>query len=200
MRAILVVALALLLPLGSSASAQDALDDLEAPPAEEAPLADEAAEAAVPAEEAREVAVPAADTAATTAPNDFRIGFWEFDFVAVDHEPRGTTFRLLDFKIFKLLEVGQGPDYQSFRILEVPELFTPLAVRREGESKETRIVDVQAISLALFRQDQESAKEPDLHILMLPVVGSVYSVATDYDKPDVQQQTVLFVIRQDMKQ
>ncbi len=160
-------------------------------------------EAAAPAEETSEpteVAIPAADTAATQAPNSFRLGFWEFDFLAVDYEPRGTTFRLLDFKIFKLLEIGQGPDYQAFRILEVPDLFTPLAVRREGESKETRIVDVQALSLAMFRQDQESAKEPDLHILMLPVVGSVFSLETDYEKPDVQQQTVLFVIRQDVKQ
>jgi len=139
-----------------------------------------------------------AENAPEPLPDDFRIGFWEFDLLSVDHEPRGTTVKILDLKIFKLFEFGSGDDYQAFSAFEVPELLSPVTVRREGEAQETRILDVQALSTAVFREDRESADEADTHVMKLPVVGSVYSRESDFEEPDKQEETVLFVIRQDV--
>ena len=118
----------------------------------------ESPEAAGPDVAAGIPVIPATPAAAEADPSskDFRIGFWELDLFAVDHEARGTTYRFFDFKIFKLLEVGQGPTYQAFSFFEVPDLLNVFTSRRDGADSETRVMDIQALSLALARQTSES--------------------------------------------
>jgi hypothetical protein len=167
------------------------------------------AESAAPAEAPAAAEVPGVADASTPpaaaagptepSPKNFRIGFWEIDFFAVDQEPRGSTFRFLDFKIFRLLEVGQGTDYQAFGLFEMPELLSLFASRREGSSRELRVFDVQAIALALVRQIQTNEGESQTHILKLPVIGSVVSFEVDEEQPEIEHQTYLFLIRRDVK-
>jgi hypothetical protein len=105
-----------------------------------------------------------------------RLGLWEFDLLALDREPRGTTFRMLDFKILKVLEIGRGAKYHSFSFIEIPELLNLVTTRREGPDAEHRFADVQALSLAVMRMVEENASPPEseLHLLKIPVVGSLY--------------------------
>lgn len=103
-----------------------------------------------------------------------RIGFWELDLVALDQEPRGTTFRLLDLKVFRLLEVGRGKEYHSFRFLEVPPLFHLGVSRREGAEQELRILDVDGLATALVRFNGQSERSSNLQVLKLPLIGSAY--------------------------
>jgi hypothetical protein len=142
----------------------------------------------------------AAATPGESGSESFRIGFWEIDLFAVDHEPRGSTFRFLDFKIFRLLEIGQGSDYQAFSLFEMPELLTLFASRREGATRELRVFDLQAIALALVRQVETDAGESQSHILKLPIIGSVVSSETDEEQPEVEHQTYMFLVRRDVKQ
>lgn len=205
MRAILLVLLILSGAfLAGPVSAQE--DDTPAPT--------EALEATPPEPPAAEAAptpsdpAPAAETPSTAAApvpkppepdgNDFRIGFWEIDFLALDHEPRGTTFRFLDFKIFRFLEVGQGPDYQAFSLFEMPQLLNLFTTRREGDTRELRVLDVQAISLAMARQTQESQNASSSELLKLPVLGSVFAVETAEEQPTIERQTYLFLLRRDV--
>jgi hypothetical protein len=114
-----------------------------------------------------------------TDSDTFRIGVWELDLLALDLEPRGTTFRMLDFKIFKLLEVGTGDDYHSFSLVEIPDLFNVLTTRHEGPTSEHRLADLQALALAVVRLDKESDRESETHVLKIPVAGSLYGHETD---------------------
>ncbi|CAG1007398.1 hypothetical protein MYXO_03582 [Myxococcaceae bacterium] len=132
-------------------------------------------------------------------PRSFRIGFWAFDLFAVDREPRGTTFRLLDFKIFKLFEFGQGEDYQAVSVLEMPDLFSPFTARREANTSETHVLDFEALSFAVFRGGRESESPEQTHVLKLPVLGSVYSMENDLEQPEQQEETFFFLLRRDTK-
>lgn len=139
-------------------------------------------------------------TAATADPisKSFRIGFWEIDLFAVDHEPRGDTFRLLDFRIFRLLEIGQGPDYQAFSLFEMPGLLNLFTSRRDGAASELRLLDLQAISLAMVRQVQEGEGSYSRSFVKLPVLGSVVSFEANEDAPNVERQTTAFLFRRDV--
>jgi hypothetical protein len=128
----------------------------------------------------------------------FRLGFWEIDFLAVDEEAKGSTFRLLDFRIFKLLEVGRGPAYQSFRLLEIPELFHLFATGQEGESQELRVLDVEALGFALARQVDEGADSSSQEFFKLPVLGPMVGVERSPDQPATERQTYLFLVRRDV--
>jgi hypothetical protein len=132
-------------------------------------------------------------------PRSHRIGFWEIDLVAIDYEPRGTTFRLFDFKIFRLLEVGQGADYQAFSFAEMPGLLSPFTMRHEDASDELRVFDVQAVELALVRQTSESATESEAHYFKVPVLGSLFSVEGDETQPELEHQSYFFVLRRDVE-
>lgn len=167
----------------------------DTPPAD-APIAD-----ATDAPVAEATDAPVADAIEdpeATGPGGFRIGFWEFDLLAVDREERGTTFRFMDFKIFKLFEVGQGESYRTFSFLEMPEIFSVFTSRQEEDASEVHVLDVEALSLALVRQSQESATESETHVVKLPVLGSVASSESVEDQPDLERQTVLFLIRRDV--
>lgn len=143
-------------------------------------------------------ATPAAAVEADPSSKDFRIGFWELDLFAVDHEARGTTYRFFDFKIFKLLEVGQGPTYQAFSLFEVPDLLNVFTSRRDGAESETRVMDIQALSLALARQTSESEGSSGTHFLKLPAIGSVAAFETHEEQPTVEEQTYLFLLRRNV--
>jgi hypothetical protein len=117
-----------------------------------------------------------------TESHTFRIGFWELDFLALDLEPRGATFRILDFKILKALEIGWGDDYHSFSVVEMPDLLNVLTTRHEGPIYEHRLADLQALALAVLRLDQDSARESEMHLLKVPVIGSIYGQETDGPK------------------
>lgn len=114
-----------------------------------------------------------------TEPLTLRLGFWEIDFLALDLEPRGTTFRLLDFKILKVLEVGWGADYHSVSLVEMPDLLNGLTTRHEGPSYEHRLADVQMLALAPLRVVKTSARESEAHLLKVPVVGSLFGREID---------------------
>jgi hypothetical protein len=125
-------------------------------------------------------------------PRTYRLGIWEFDLLALDLEPRGTTFRMLDFKILKLLEIGGGEDYHSVSLVEMPVLLNVLTTRHEGPVHEHRLVDVQALALAMGRYVKESARELETHLLKIPVVGSLYGYETDGAE---KKHTVLYLVR-----
>lgn len=108
-----------------------------------------------------------------------RIGFWVIDLAALDREPRGTTFRLLDVRIFKLLEVGSGDDYYSFSLVEMPDLLNLVTTRREGLAEEHRVADLQALALAAGRYLVESERKSMLQVLKLPILGSLYERERD---------------------
>lgn len=165
-----------------------------------APSAPEASAGPEEASAPEQAAPPPSVAATDPLPdgNDFRIGFWEIDFIAVDRAPRGTTFRLLDFKIFRLLEVGQGPDYQAFSFFEMPELLSLFTSRQEGATSELRVMDVQAVSLALVRQTQESENISSSEYMKLPVLGPLFAVQTTEEQPTSERQTYLFLLRQDV--
>ncbi len=184
MKAALVVSFAAALALGGNARG-------EAEAA--APQGGDVEAAGSPAGEgaATGTVAPEVDSSA----KDFRIGFWEIDLLAVDHEPRGTTVRLFDFRIFRLLEIGQGPDYQSFSLFEMPGLLNLFTSQRDGASRELRIVDFQALSLAMVRQTQESENAYATSFLRLPVLGAVAAFEADEEMPNVEEQTYLFLLR-----
>lgn len=143
-------------------------------------------------------AAPSVAPAEGPARNDgFRIGFWEIDLLAVDREPRGSTFRLLDFRIFRLLEAGQGPDYQSFRFFEMPDLLHLFSTSQEGESRELRVLDFEAIGLAATRQMAEDEDHASREYGKLPVLGSLFSVEWSEEQPTTERQTYLFLVRRD---
>jgi hypothetical protein len=125
-------------------------------------------------------------------PRTFRLGFWEIDLLAVDREPRGTTFRMLDFRILKLLEIGSGADYHSFSLAEIPDLLNVITTRHEGATSEHRFVDLQALALAALRLVRLSEQESETHLLKIPLVGSLYGHETD---GIVEKQTILYLYR-----
>jgi len=103
----------------------------------------------------------------------YRIGVWKLDLVAVDRMPQRTVFRLLDLRIFKLLEIGSGSDdFYSYSVLEAPGVLELFTARRDGAQRELRILDVQA--LALLRDTHESSRELATHVVKLPILGSLY--------------------------
>ena len=124
----------------------------------------------------------------------FRLGIWEFDLLALDLEPRGTTFRMLDFKILKLLEIGAGADYHSFSLVEMPDLLNLITTRHEGSTSEHRLVDLQMLALSALRLDEESARESETHVLKVPVVGSLYGHEVDGSE---ESYKALYLIRWD---
>jgi hypothetical protein len=125
-------------------------------------------------------------------PRTYRLGIWEFDLLALDLEPRGTTFRMLDFKILKLLEIGGGEDYHSVSLVEMPVLLNVFTTRHEGPVSEHRLVDLQALALAVGRFVKKSARETETHLLKIPVIGSLYGRDTDGGN---DKHTVLYLIR-----
>lgn len=141
---------------------------------------------------------PAAVAASAPESGGFRIGFWEIDFLAVDKEERGTTFRFLDFRIFRLFEAGQGPDYQAFSFFEMPELLHLFTSRREGTSRELRILDFEAIGLAMARQVEEDPNNSTSEFLKLPLLGPLVGVERSPDQPTTERQTYLFLVRRDV--
>jgi hypothetical protein len=155
-----------------------------------APSDADGAEPAAPV--AAEAASPAPEAAAEPIARTFRIGFWELDLVALDYEPRGTTFRLLDLAIFRLLDVGSGPDYHSFSLVEVPVLLNVFTTRREGITRELRVVDVQALALAFVRHLRESESTVETHFLKLPILGSLFAYQEDHG---LEERTFLFLFR-----
>lgn len=132
-------------------------------------------------------------------PRSYRIGFWEIDLFALDFEPRGTTFRMFDFKIFKLLEVGQGPDYQAFSFVEMPGLLNVVSSRHEEATGELRLFDVQALELALVRQTQDTETGGQTHFFKLPALGSLVSLQTDDSEPKLEHQNYLFMVHRDVE-
>jgi hypothetical protein len=86
---------------------------------------------------------------------------------------------MLDFKILKLFEFGLGDEYHSFSLVEMPDLLNVVTSRHEGPTYEHRLADLQALALAVLRLDRESARESELHLLKVPVVGSFYGHETD---------------------
>lgn len=129
-----------------------------------------------------------------SAARTWRLGFWELDLLALDLEPRGTTFRLLDLRILKLLEVGAGDDYYSFALLETPGVIEPLTVRRDGAEEELRLVDVQA--LALLRRTKESARREETRVVKPPLLRALYGHRLD--GPD-ESREYLFLFRQEVE-
>jgi hypothetical protein len=126
----------------------------------------------------------------------YRLGFWEFDLVALDLEPRGTTFRLLDLRIFRALEIGSGPDYHSFAIGEIPPLVTVFSTRHEEDTGELKLADVQAFAVALVRHVRGSESEVESHFLKLPVLGSFFG----REREDVvERQHFLYVFRREVE-
>jgi hypothetical protein len=126
-----------------------------------------------------------------------RIGFWEVDLAAVDYEPRGTTYRIFDLKILRLLEFGQGSegsDYQSLGFLEMPGLLSLFANRRDDSSSELRVLDLQALDFAIFRQTRDEG-EGGTHFLKLPIIGSLWSVETDEEDPEIEHHTYGYLFR-----
>ncbi len=141
-------------------------------------------------------AAAAAKTAPEARSRTYRLGFWEFDLFALDLEPRGTTFRMLDIRIFKLLEVGGGKDYHSFSLVEMPQLFNVLTTRHEGPTHEFRVADVQALALALVRDTAESRTEKETHVLKVPVVGSMFGREIE---GGTEKQMYLYVFRRELE-
>jgi hypothetical protein len=133
--------------------------------------------------------VPVAEKPRTDS-RTFRIGIWEFDLLALDLEPRGTTFRMLDFRIFKALEVGGGSDYHSFSVVSIPHILDVLTTRHEGPTYEHRLADLQALALAFLRLTKESERKYDTHLLKIPVAGSLYGREVD---GATDNQTFLYV-------
>ena len=126
----------------------------------------------------------------------FRLGFWEVDLFALDFEPRGTTFRLLDLKILKVLEIGSGPDYHSFSLVEMPVLLNVITTRHEGPVQEHRFADVQALAFAPVRVLRESEDSAETHFLKVPILGSAYSRTID---GPTEHQTYLYLFRREME-
>ena len=135
----------------------------------------------------------------------FRIGFWVFDLFAVDVEPKGTTFRMLDFRIFKLLEIGSGEKYHSFSLVELPYLLNLATTRSDGLTYEHRLLDVQAVDLAIARHRKASPKDAETHVLKIPIVGSAYGRDVQVTQPDDEspeeireREMVLYVFRHEV--
>jgi len=166
-------------------------------PGEEAtaPAAAQAAEA--PAADAVPQPAPAEPAKSPPRSRTFRLGFWEIDLLALDLEPRGTTFRVLDIRIFKLFEMGFGEDYHSVSFVEAPHLFNAITTRRDGITREHRVADVQVFALAALRVLRESARKSETHVLKAPIVGSLY--ATETDGPS-QERTLLYLVRYEADQ
>lgn len=156
----------------------------------------DAGAASVSAAPAAQDAANGADEAAVvrSGREGWRLGVWELDLVALDREPRGTTFRLLDLKILKLLEIGGGDDYYSFALLETPGVIEPITVRRDGVTEELRLVDVQA--LALLRRTRDSSTEAETRVVKPPVLRSLYGTTQDGADQSVEY---LFVFRQEVE-
>jgi hypothetical protein len=146
-----------------------------------AALACAAASAPEIAAQASEASSQPAPEAERAGPRTFRIGVWELDLLALDLEPSGTTFRMLDFKILKVLEIGRGADYHSFSLVEIPDLLHVISTRREGSTSEHRFVDLKALELAALRvvRTHSSAEESETHLLKIPLLGSLYGHEID---------------------
>jgi hypothetical protein len=155
--------------------------------------ADVAADPAPGSDTVGEEGVSTAD-ATVARSRTWRLGAWVIDLVALDVEPRGTTFRLLDLKILKLLEVGRGDDYYSFALLETPGVMEPVTVRRDGPTQELRLLDVQV--LALLRRTRESATQEETRVVKPPILRSLYGHQLDGTEEQVEY---LFVFRQEVE-
>ena len=114
--------------------------------------------------------------------------------VALDLEPRGATFRLLDFKILKVLDIGWGDDYHSFSVVEMPDLLNVLTTRHEGPVSEHRFVDLQALALAAMRLVKKSEREAETQVLKIPLLGSLYGHEID---GATEEHTVLYLYRRE---
>lgn len=135
-----------------------------------------------------------------------RLGFWVFDFLALDLEPDRTSFRMLDFKIIKLLEVGSGPNHHTFSLLEIPHLFSFAKTQSEGPTYEHRLLDLEAIELAVIRHRKSSPSDSETHFLKVPVLGSAYGqevrvTQVDEESPEEisERQMVLYVLRHEVE-
>jgi hypothetical protein len=141
-------------------------------------------------------AEPAAGEAAPDY-RTYRLGFWEFDLFALDVEPRGTTFRMLDLAIFKLLEVGSGPDYHSFALVEIPPLFSVFSTRHEEDTGELKLADVSAFGVAVVRHTRDSETEYQTHVLKLPVLGSFFGLERE---DTLEKQHFLYLFRREVEE
>jgi hypothetical protein len=126
----------------------------------------------------------------------FRIGFWELDLFALDFEPKGVTARLFDIRFLRLLEIGSGDDYHSVAFLEMPGLLHTFTTRREGIRHEQRLADVEAFAVAPLRYTRDNEEEAQLHVMKLPVLGSLVGFETE---PGVEHQTYLYLLRRDVE-
>lgn len=159
-----------------------------------------------PQEESVEADISLTDPAAEEAPLEpqetpprsrtLRLGFWEIDLFALDLEPRGTTFRMLDFRIFKLLEVGFGENYHSVSLVEMPNLLNAITTRHEGIAHEHRFADVQALAVAVTRVLREDRDDAETHVMRLPVVGDFYGHELEGGE---ESRTILYLFRQDLE-
>jgi hypothetical protein len=193
---ILAVLIAVIRGVPTPANAQE----VEAPAGETAEILgaeEEAVDAPSPLDDSTSAPIP--EVAPEPILSNFRIGFWEIDFFAIDHDPRGDTYRFLDFKIFRFFELGSGPDYQSIGFFEMPQLLSFFTLRRDGIDRELRVFDVQAIALALVRDLRDSEIGENTAILKLPILGSAYSIETDEDDPTLARQTIMYLYRRDVR-
>ena len=134
-----------------------------------------------------------------------RLGFWVFDLFAVDLGPDRTRFRMLDFRIIKLLEIGSGSNYHSFSLLELPHLLTLAKTQRDGATYEHRLLDLEAVELAVARHRRSTPKDAETHLLKVPVLGSALGrdirvTQADEDSPEEvrERQMVLYVLRHEV--
>lgn len=185
-RTLAALGVAFLVAATAASAADDGADGPDA--AVEAPAAEAEAEPGA--------AAPDGGAAAEPGNDNFRIGFWVLDLFAIDREPRGETYRFLDLGIFRLLEVGQGPAYQSFSFFEMPDLLNLFTYRREDDTAEMRALDFQIVDLALVRQIQEAEDEKQLHVLRLPVIGSLYGTVTE---PEADKEIYGYVYRREIE-
>lgn len=189
MRWMMALSAALLLSVGCATSQKPGATGEPAATTSEEPTGESvASEAAAPAE-------PTASAVPSEPPprsRTFRMGFWAIDLLALDLEPRGTTFRLFDVRIFKLLEMGFGEDYHSVSLLEMPHLLNAITTRHDGITHEHRFADVQAFALAGVRVLRESQRKSEAHVLKVPIFGSLF--ATERDGP-TEERTFLYLVR-----
>jgi len=135
--------------------------------------------------------VDAAPSAARTARSEtFRLGFWEIDLFSFERAPGRRQFRLMDFEIFRLLEVGGGDGYHSFAFLEAPEVFQGVVTRSDAATHEHRILDLQG--LALFRSTKEGEAQTRTRVLKLPLVGDLYGHVVD---GSTERRSLLYLLR-----
>ena len=78
----------------------------------------------------------------------------------------------------------------------MPDLLNLFTYRQEDDTAEVRALDVQIIDFALFRQLREAEDEKQLHVLRLPVIGSLYGTVTE---PEVDKEIYGYVYRREVE-